>query len=68
MRKPKAEIEKDLDTGDLAFRDADGNFVSATTYLSGNVRAKLKEAEMLAEGNPEYKKNVDALKKVVPAI
>ena len=67
MRKPKAEVEKDLDTGDLAFRDADGNFVSATTYLSGNVRAKLKEAEMLAEGNPEYKKNVDALKKVVPA-
>ena len=67
MRKPKAEVEKDLDAGDLAFRDADGNFVSATTYLSGNVRAKLKEAEMLAEGNPEYKKNVDALKKVVPA-
>lgn len=67
MRKSKAEVEKDLDAGDLAFRDADGNFVSATTYLSGNVRAKLKEAEMLAEGNPEYKKNVDALKKVVPA-
>lgn len=67
MRKPKAEVEKELDAGDLAFRDADGNFVSATTYLSGNVRAKLKEAEMLAEGNPEYKKNVDALKKVVPA-
>lgn len=67
MRKPKAEVEKDLDAGDLAFRDADGNFVSATTYLSGNVRAKLKEAEMLAEGDPAYKKNVDALKKVVPA-
>lgn len=67
MRKPKAEVEKDLDAGDLAFRDTDGNFVSATTYLSGNVRAKLKEAEMLAEGNPGYKKNVDALKKVVPA-
>lgn len=67
MRKPKAEVENDLDEGDLAYRDADGNFVSATTYLSGNVRGKLKEAEMLAEGNPEYKKNVDALKKVVPA-
>ena len=66
MRKPKTEIESELDASDLAYRDADGNFVSATTYLSGNVRAKLKEAQMLVENDATYQKNVDALKKVVP--
>lgn len=66
MDKPKEEVEKEIDQSDLAYRDGNGNFVSAQNYLSGNVRAKLKEAEMLAEGRPEYKKNVKALKKVVP--
>lgn len=61
------ELEKRLTSGDAAFKDVDGNWVSADTYLSGNVRAKLKEAEALADGNAEYKKNVEALKKVVPA-
>jgi len=36
------------------------------TYLSGYVRTKLKVAEALVEDNPDYKKNVDALKKVIP--
>lgn len=66
MDKPQAEVEKELDQSNLAFRDGNGNFISAQNYLSGNVRAKLKEAEMLADGRPEYQKNVDALKKVVP--
>lgn len=60
------EVEAELDQSDLAFRDADGNFVNRESYLSGNVRAKLKEAEMLAKGNKTYQKNVDALKGVVP--
>lgn len=60
------EVEAELDQSDLAFRDADGNFVNRESYLSGNVRAKLKEAEMLAKGNKAYQKNVDALKGVVP--
>lgn len=50
----------------LAFLDRDGGLVQPAEYLSGNVRAKLKEAEALAQGNPEYQRNVDALKKVIP--
>ena len=34
--------------------------------MSGYVRTKLKVAEALVEDNPDYKKNVDALKKVIP--
>lgn len=64
--KSQNEVEKDLDKGDLAFRDADGNFVPANLYLSGNVRGKLKEAEALAESDKQYEKNVKALKKVQP--
>lgn len=55
-----------LDTG-LAFLDRDGNLELAESYLSGNVKAKLRDAEALAEGNPAYKRNVEALKKVIPA-
>ncbi len=64
--KSVKEVEAELDQSELAFRDADGNFVNRESYLSGNVRAKLKEAEMLAKGNKAYQKNVDALKGVVP--
>ena len=64
--KNTAEVEKELDKGTLAFRDADGNFIPSNLYLSGNVRAKLKEAEALAESDKKYEKNVKALKKVQP--
>lgn len=49
-----------------AFKDENGNFVIAETYLSGNVRAKLKVAEMLAKADPSYAPNVEALKQVQP--
>ena len=62
----KQNVEKLLlDTG-LVFLDRDGNPVTAEQYLSGNVKAKLRDAEALAEGNPEYQRNVDALKKIIP--
>lgn len=35
-------------------------------YLSGFVKDKLVAAEMAAKGNPDYQRNVDALKKVQP--
>lgn len=66
MGKDAAAIEEDLDKGELAFRDANYNFVPANLYLSGNVRAKLKEAEVLAESDKKYEKNVEALKAVQP--
>jgi N12 class adenine-specific DNA methylase len=53
----------------LAFEDpAAGNeIVPADTYLSGNVRQKLEQAEAASDLHPErYKGNVDALKAVQP--
>lgn len=38
----------------------------ASEYLSGNVRVKLRAAERAAEGNPELRRNVDALTAVIP--
>lgn len=35
-------------------------------YLSGNVRAKLKAAELYAKENPEFQRNVEALTSVLP--
>ena len=44
----------------------DGKYETADEYLSGNVREKLKLAESLVETHPEFKINVEALKKVQP--
>jgi N12 class adenine-specific DNA methylase len=52
---------------ELAYLDRNGNLEPAVQYLSGNVRAKLRDAEALAEGNPEYKRNIEALKKIIPS-
>lgn len=35
-------------------------------YLSGNVRAKLRTAEIFAKDNPDYQRNVSALTSVLP--
>ncbi|MBR0484479.1 MAG: methyltransferase domain-containing protein [Oscillospiraceae bacterium] len=40
--------------------------VERSEYLSGNVRMKLLFAEEHAKMNPEYQRNVDALKQVIP--
>lgn len=44
-----------------------GSYETADAYLSGNVKAKLKEAEDMATIEPEYETNVTALKAVQPA-
>ncbi len=41
-------------------------WVTADEYLSGNVREKLRMAELFAEKNPEFEINVTALEKVQP--
>lgn len=57
----------------VIFRDpaASGNdersgWETADSYLSGDVRSKLKTALFAAESNPAYQVNVDALKKAMP--
>lgn len=62
-------IEKELEGVIFRLPDvpgSDAKFVSEDEYLSGNVRQKLKEAILAAEGNEVYRSNVEALKKVQP--
>ena len=50
----------------LVFKDKDGNLIPAAQYLSGNVRAKLREMEGLTGIDSDYQNNVEALREVVP--
>ncbi|WP_457180756.1 methyltransferase domain-containing protein [Mycobacteroides abscessus] len=53
--------------GDLVYQDpATGSPVIARDYLSGNVRAKLRDALKAAEIDPRYERNVNALQRVLP--
>jgi N12 class adenine-specific DNA methylase len=51
----------------LIFETTDGHYVTSEEYLSGEVRQKLREAELAAQFNPVFEKNVAALKAVQPA-
>ena len=54
--------------GDAIFRDpANGSWQTADAYLSGAVRSKLKSAEAAAALDPDYQRNIRALKEVQPA-
>ena len=54
--------------GRRVFADPDtGDLISAVTYLSGDVRAKLTAAEAAAASNPDLRANVEALVEVLPA-
>lgn len=69
-----AEISKELIEKEYAFFDPDeivaGEPYSAirekAEYLSGNVRMKLRSAIEYAETHPEFQRNVEALKEVIP--
>ena len=47
-------------------KDVEPQFVSEDEYLSGNVRKKLKEAKLVAQSDPVYETNVQALERVQP--
>lgn len=67
--KSAEEIEKKLEGVIFRLPDTPGSdpkFVAEDEYLSGNVRKKLKEAVIAAEGNEIYRSNVEALQKVQP--
>ncbi len=61
--KTQEELAKEL-VGSIYKDPIKEIYVTADEYLSGNVREKLKIAQRLAESNPEYKVNVEALEKV----
>ena len=63
----KAEsVTRQLIDQRLVFKDKEGNLIPAAQYLSGNVRAKLREMEGLTGIDSDYQNNVEALREVVP--
>lgn len=60
-------VTRELIDGRLAFKTRDGGLEAPESYLSGNVRAKLSEAEALAPIDKDFENNVEELKKVIPA-
>ncbi|WP_262525588.1 PLxRFG domain-containing protein [Agrobacterium tumefaciens] len=63
--KPVDAIVDEL--GPLVFRTPTGAYETSDQYLSGNVKQKLAEAERAAEQDPEFRRNVNALRDVIPA-
>jgi N12 class adenine-specific DNA methylase len=51
----------------LVFRTPSGEWVTRDEYLSGNVRARLKEAEAAAQFDESFNENVEALRAAQPA-
>ena len=65
--KTEADVTRELIDSRKVFKNRDGELETAEAYLSGNVRAKLRDAEALVPLDADYQKNVEALKAVVPA-
>ena len=65
--KTADEVTRDIIDSRLAFKTRDGGLVAREAYLSGNVRAKLREAESLAPYDADYNNNVEELRRVIPA-
>lgn len=63
--KPADEILREL--SGLVFEQPDGSLVTRDAYLSGNVKAKLAEAQKAAVKDKKYRENVEALEAVQPA-
>ena len=64
--KSVPDVTRELLDSRMAFKNRDGILETAESYLSGNVRAKLRDAEALVPMDSDYKKNVEALKSVMP--
>lgn len=63
--KPAEKITEEL-AGVIYRNPVTQEWETADSYLSGNVREKLRIAENFLESTPEYKRNVEALKSVQP--
>ncbi|WP_337846831.1 DEAD/DEAH box helicase family protein [Sphingomonas sp.] len=48
------------------YRTPDGEWETSAKYLSGNIRKKLAEAERMAESDPSFAANVEALREALP--
>ena len=64
--KAEDDVRRELIDSRLAYKNRSGALETAESYLSGNVRAKLRDAEAMAPMDADYQKNVEALKAIVP--
>lgn len=62
----EADVTRELIDSRKAFKNRNGDLEAAEVYLSGNVRAKLRDAEALVPIDGDYAHNVEALKAVMP--
>src|SRR5262249_26462942 len=63
--KTPTQLQEEL--GPLVYQNPTGRkWEPADEYLSGDVRAKLKAAELAAKGDASFDRNVQALKEVQP--
>jgi N12 class adenine-specific DNA methylase len=58
--------EKLLGDGRIFYDPVEKNFVEAAEYLSGNIREKLRLAEISAKENPQLNRNTAALQAALP--
>jgi N12 class adenine-specific DNA methylase len=66
-KQPQAAVEQHLVDSGAVFRTPGGGFEPADSYLSGNVRRKLAEAQQaLANGETAIQHSIDALTEVIP--
>lgn len=63
--KDRAKLLEEL--GSLVYETPAGELLPADLYLSGNVKRKLALAEDAAKNDPKFKRNVAALRDVIPA-
>jgi N12 class adenine-specific DNA methylase len=64
--KSAEEVGDELIAAGLAYEDPASGWQSASEYLSGNTRQKLKEAKAAAAADPRYEPSVAALEKAQP--
>ena len=64
--RTEESVTRELIDSRMAFKTRDGSLETPETYLSGNVRAKLREAEALAPIDEDFQNNVEELRKVIP--
>ena len=64
--KTEADVTRELIDSRKVFKNRDGGLETAEVYLSGNVRAKLRDAEAMVPLDADYQKNVEALRSVMP--
>ena len=60
------DVTSEIIASRLAFKTRNGTLVARESYLAGNVRAKLREAESLVPYDKDYEHNIEELRRVIP--